>query len=83
MINIITIVSFFIGLAIGAATAFGVLWKPYEKGFDEGWKCGKQFYANWDKGFHAGWEGCIESISEITSDYLEAKKAQAKKEPEE
>lgn len=62
MINIATIVSFFIGLAIGAATSFAVLMKPYEKGFDAGWKSGKHLYSNWDKGFNAGWEGCIHSI---------------------
>lgn len=82
MINYFTFLAFVIGIAIGSGISFALLWKPYEKGFDEGWKGAKSSFQNWDKGFHEGWEGATKAIAKVAAEYLDDQKCLAKNKSE-
>ena len=58
----------FIAGAIGVAILF---WKPYFRGFDEGYKTGKEFCSNWHNGFDAGFESGIEATFEYLNEKAE------------
>ena len=58
----------FIAGVIGMAI---MLWKPYSRGFDEGYKTGKEFCSNWHNGFYAGFESGIEATFEYLNEKAE------------
>lgn len=66
-INYWAFIGFIIGIVVGAGISFCVLWKPYNKGLNEGYDAGKRHSNNWDKGFHEGFY----SAKEYYSDSLE------------
>ncbi len=58
-------------LCIGACIVGVIMWKPWNRGFDEGWEASKKHHTDWDKGFNQGWQSCIECIAKETGELVD------------